>query len=730
MRNECDGMPGVPRRGRCLALQRLRLAGLVASMAAAQMLGAALGAPGHAAAATIEAEPVPGPPGVAEGRVYEQVSPVTKNGNQAGPGVKGGNTYGLASSDGSRVLYSDSGPIGEAHSGVDPFSVSERSASGWSTRAVMPAPPPAPRDPVSPFDPVWLLPSGDLSNAAFIAHNPFAPSGIDFSNPNFAFASTYLTYGGAPATWIGAPTVEDPLPALEEVTDSSNLALVGASSDLSVVYYEYYGTLVPEDAARREVVAGENTRAWGLYEWREGRLKAAGILPPGEESPYAGEEDPYGAVGAGIGENFFSITPPDFANEVSRSGNTLLFMSPAPESESGRPPQLYARLNGNRTELVSRSALTGHASLAGPVSVNDLSETHDFYYAYGSPDGSQVFFTSEEQLTSDAPVEPLLKTYQFDLATETLTYLPGVVGPIVASSDDGSTLVFDDSPTGEGHLDVSVNHHITEIAPLPPTGEGLYVAPARLTTNNTVLVFQTNAQIAGFNSGGFGQVYKYDLSSDGLSCVSCPSHGEATGTASLSNDSIDHTTHLLLDDRGVSEDGSQIFFDTPTSLVPEDQNEVRDVYEWHDGQVSLISSGKGTEESLFLDNSASGNDVFFATRDALTSSDTDQSYDVYDARVGGGFPVQQSPPSCSATCPSAAGTSLTSPLLASSSPYGAGEQASGVQPGSGNGKPAVTRAQRLAKSLKACRRKRGHRRKACEAQARRRYGPRAKRRHT
>jgi hypothetical protein len=59
----------------------------------------------------------------------------------------------------------------------------------------------------------------------------------------------------------------------------------------------------------------------------------------------------------------------------------------------------------------------------------------------------------------------------------------------------------------------------------------------------------------------------------------------------------------------------------------------QDVYEWENGVVYLISSGKSSRDSYFLDNSESGNDVFFATTEGLVAGDLDGGYDVYDARV-------------------------------------------------------------------------------------------------
>lgn len=55
------------------------------------------------------------------------------------------------------------------------------------------------------------------------------------------------------------------------------------------------------------------------------------------------------------------------------------------------------------------------------------------------------------------------------------------------------------------------------------------------------------------------------------------------------------------------------------------------------GCVSLISSGQNGEGSSFLDATPSGSDVFFTTEESLVPEDPDL-IDIYDARVQGGFP--------------------------------------------------------------------------------------------
>jgi hypothetical protein len=63
------------------------------------------------------------------------------------------------------------------------------------------------------------------------------------------------------------------------------------------------------------------------------------------------------------------------------------------------------------------------------------------------------------------------------------------------------------------------------------------------------------------------------------------------------------------------------------------------------GCLSLISSGTGTTGSELLESSASGTDIFFTTEDSLVPQDPG-AIDVYDAREDGGFPSPGVPAGC------------------------------------------------------------------------------------
>jgi Tol biopolymer transport system component len=124
----------------------------------------------------------------------------------------------------------------------------------------------------------------------------------------------------------------------------------------------------------------------------------------------------------------------------------------------------------------------------------------------------------------------------------------------------------------------------------------------------------------------------------------------------------------------VSADGSYVFFQDPAGLTPQAVNDklvgsfvvnkntipiyANNIYEYHAGQVSLISDGQDfsyhqyygpgeASEVRLLSTDESGADVLFKTSDRLVGQDTDTSTDIYDARIDGGYPPPTVPPSCS-----------------------------------------------------------------------------------
>jgi hypothetical protein len=273
---------------------------------------------------------------------------------------------------------------------------------------------------------------------------------------------------------------------------------------------------------------------------------------------------------------------------------------------------------------------------------------------------------------------------------------------------------------------------------------------ARVTPDGTRLAFDSIRSLTGYDNTIVGggpcghkqngeplppecsEVFLYDATSNRLVCASCnPSGGQPLGSSSI--DQVEQlsptssyggpeTSGSSYLSRNLSVDGSRLFFDSSDALVPGDVNGKRDVYEYEGGRVYLISGGTSGEPSTFLDASLSGSDVFFDTSARLVGQDTDQEFDIYDARVGGGFPF--TPVSAACVGESCRAPSVLPPadqLPGSGGVFGVGNLA--PAPAGVVGGRSLSRAQRLAGALRACRRVPRRRRASCVAHARRLYGP-------
>ena len=97
--------------------------------------------------------------------------------------------------------------------------------------------------------------------------------------------------------------------------------------------------------------------------------------------------------------------------------------------------------------------------------------------------------------------------------------------------------------------------------------------------------------------------------------------------------------------QNLAEDGA-LFFDSRDALVPNASDGRQNVYEYEDGHIHAISDVAGGYESFFMDASPDGSNVFFATADQLLPEDKSNNVEVWDARVGGGYPVTSTPPPC------------------------------------------------------------------------------------
>lgn len=578
-----------------------------------------------------------------DGRAYERVSPVEKSGSEAGARSGDGPSYSLATTDGSRLLYFGSGAQGEdVQRGIDRFFTADRTSSGWVARAAIPG---AQVKEVGYFhQPLALQVSDDLRRFLFNVPARYLteqPPALPFSqNDGLILGET-----GGPLTWVTRPTNPDPVPKPEEHPYQATYWPSGGAPDLGRFYFAARAILTPEDEVLRPFAGTIGS----FYVYEAGQLRNAGVLPDGTI-------DPEGAAPAGATHSPFyggypggnQIQPDFFNNQVSADGTKALFVSPDPNAGSSRPSQLYLRTAGAGTVLVSKLDGTETPAPSGAAwAAQPNVSTVQVAYAYGARDGSAVIFQSVDPLTADAPNDGTTKRYRYDVASDAITYLPGAAGTVLAAADDLSRFLVLSEDLSQIRV-WSRQGGTKVISPITLPGSQWVVSPARATSNGSTFAFETNGTLPGHpNPGEVAQVFRYDVASDALTCVSCPADGSApTGHARLSNTTPTTGNGALRASRGISGDGKWIFFDTVDSLRPKDVNGKRDVYRWHDGAVELLTTGTSSADSYLLDNGVDGRDVFFATREGLLPDDTDGGYDVYDARIGGGFPVAVTPPRC------------------------------------------------------------------------------------
>lgn len=204
--------------------------------------------------------------------------------------------------------------------------------------------------------------------------------------------------------------------------------------------------------------------------------------------------------------------------------------------------------------------------------------------------------------------------------------------------------------------------------------------PSRTTPDGKVFVFQSH-EVADYpyNSGGFSEIYRYDAETEGLTCISCsplgaPAESEAelqpTGNTVTNAPSAPYSRVY-----NITDDGQAVFFNTSDGLLPEDVNAAKDVYEWKNGRLSLISTGRSSAASYLFSMTPDGHDVLFKTSETLLPEDRDGGEgSIYDARVGGGFPSPAPPdtPCLGEPCQGVPASQPSLPALGTMGVYGPG----------------------------------------------------------
>jgi hypothetical protein len=556
-------------------------------------------------------------------------------------------------------------------SSLDTHYLAERGAGSWSTKQIGP-PLPVEHQPGVEF----YAFSDDLSTGMFGALDPPAivPGEPANNYDLYLAATTTSTYSlitaQAPAVadiFAGSPTVRWVSPDLTHVLfDPLSETVYFPGDPAGALDYFYYVNALTGEVSAPALIPDESTP------------------DPDDEVPVIAHEvgDPEAGAGAGTSESWND-------HAISDDGSRIFFtVGPfMGGSVPIRGAQLYVREDHG-----TPGAHSLRVSAPQPGAVDESPEAlFSSWFRAASSDGSKVFFTSCEALTADATVDTFEESsgncavsassftaesdlYLYDVETGELTDLTTAdpsgadVRGFLGASEDGSRAYFvAQGNLAEGATGSGPKLYLWEqgegvrfVAGLDPEDQVIWEvdqhdanSETEVTPDGEHLAFSSLAPIEpGFDSAGHSQVYLYDATTDELVCASCVGAGPAGADVKLSN-GVDRPASGRIVQRNLVEDGSLVFFETADPLSAEDINGRVDVYGYDAaaGELGLISGGNAAYDSHFSNTSPSGEDVFFKTRQRLLGWDGDELIDIYDARVGGGFPEPDPPaPPCGLQC--------------------------------------------------------------------------------
>jgi len=604
-----------------------------------------------------------------DGRAYELVSPPDKNGGD----VLLANSRSRASAQGEAFQFASLVGFADVHgTAVSSDYISRRTTQGWVTHGITPR-----QDALNGFLAVFgpgdAVYEGEFSpdlSAGVVRANAFPETSPNVATVQNLFVRRDLLSANRgtfdlltdsvipiPAPWARVTFPPPP----EVVQRAYKPYFAGASADFHHVIFESILNLTQDtvDAGLPRNIGDDK-----LYEWDNGVIRNVGILPSDE-----GGAPVRARAGRGTSVPFTFYTH----NAISSDGARIFFTNP----DNG---QIYMRSDGATTTRVSKSERRDPDPTPQPAQ-----------FRAATPDGSRVFFTSEELLSdgvsggrnlwrwdAGAPEGSRLVQVSTDEVPgdESAPFVVGVLGV----SNDGDWAYFiargplvDDMPPTGATVPVIYQWHAGRLRYVGKLRAGFLleerftgdpewlsvVKTSRVTTDgrNVLWVTSEGDQLSPHDHGSCDgdpceEIYVFSTDANSgngrVVCVSCDPSGAPATASSLfithvATGAALQTSHLV---QPLTQDGRFAFFQTAARLVDRDKNDQFDVYEYDlvQDRLSLLSSGRADAfDSYFMDASASGRDVFFATRERLVGWDVDASYDIYDARVGGGLPEPPRP---------------------------------------------------------------------------------------
>jgi hypothetical protein len=617
--------------------------------------------------------------GLPNHRGLEQVSMVDKRpiGNIEQLGV--GQVVYQPALTGNQMTYLLNGGAGETPAGGEVIYSATRSAGGWnSTEISAPSLISAPEAPGDNFSGVsGQVPYVDPEDGKCAVVSTFNPLTADTPARSVEFGVTNLYRWNAADHSYTLITNRVPL-NMTAVQASGGYVLTGASQDCSRIFFR----------SEYSFISG----ASGLYEWdEESGLHDATRRPDGSVAPLSLDQAVIAAkrknAVSSNGRFFFSVP----SSEGADIGKRAVFVrrSPTETVDASQPtngPTLGASYegaspDGSRVFFLANYGIAATSS-AGPT--ENCSKS------------SSAVEEREMKITSLA-----CDLYSYTVDTGQLTDVSAdatpantkgaVVQGVLAMSKDGSVVYFaarGQLVPGKGRTHAenlqgsgfaNIYRYDSRVSP----GEALaYVGSitardieqqalirrgsgwtSQTNDAGTYLLYASRDNMTGTNAQEVESAYIYSSATGANECISCPRNGtppgsrypvSATGAPTVLGGltTVEAQTTSLI--RSLSEDGRAIFnsedvlapgaikgegITVGTAVVkfPVQTN----IYEWHDGQVSLLATGKVSADGMA---GPEGRDVFIKTYDQLTGSDFDFAADIYDLRSGGGFPSPPPPP--------------------------------------------------------------------------------------
>lgn len=652
--------------------------------------------------------------GLTQGRCYELVSPPDKGPvGAAGDYSALGQEFGFqVAPDGDALQYVIAYGAEGATSGDEVPYIANRDAGGWASKQL--APPTLVADDMDAESAIahrnkWM--SRDLSCGVFMSAHPVT---ADAPRETLEMGGQHLFRRNADESWttitslvpLNAPG-SDPSSAPAGGSGRGHFAVVGGSEAGAVDECE---RVVFRTRHRYPGIDGVGTER--LYKWENGDLFNVGEIP-GPSGPV-----PAGVVPGAINGLAEPAQPGQQAmsnawNAVSDDGSRVFFsanslvgddagqaavfmrdgtapavdVSQSMTGQANDDDSVYqtAAADGSRVIFMARYGLAGNSVAASPTACASGD--------YQQPDGRGCALYSYSvgvDGTAGTADDSLTELSEPSGASPVNPSGPSVAG-VLGASDDATRVYFAARgrlTAGEGNVEAdnlaggTANVYLSEGGVLSYVGEisvngaaaEEFIAASfanfgpgtRVTPDGGHLLFETEQSNVEHDVDAVRDVYLYDAERRRVECVSCrrdlePSPAIPSPDAAMLVNGPEHAgTNASHPPVTISDDGSRVFFRSFEGLAHGGIAGQRNIYEWHDGQLSFIASSNHGEDNVYkprlAGTTSSGDDVFFATVDRMTWEDVDGKMDFYTARVGGGFAKPADPPAaCDPLAPGACG---------------------------------------------------------------------------